>query len=226
MNDLLTFTNDRFGKIRALTIDGEPWLVGKDVAAVLGYKDTADALKKHVDAEDKLTRQFADSGQNRTMYVINESGFYSLAFGSKMKEAKAFKRWVTHEVLPSIRKTGGYMTEQAKASLTDELRAIVRDELAKRPAPPAVAPNNLAVLIDSTRRIMKDMYCSAYEIAAMARDNYIAFGVPVPATLQKALEVEQATDDLFDSLANASRRITPEQSAKFLDWLEKHPLSF
>lgn len=226
MNDLLTFTNDRFGKIRALTIDGEPWMVGKDVARSLGYKDTVNALKSHVEADDKRGWRITTPSGEQEMTVINESGFYSLAFGSKMKEAKAFKRWVTHEVLPSIRKTGGYMTEQAKASLTDELRAIVRDELAKRPAPPAVAPNNLAVLIDSTRRIMKDMYCSAYEIAAMARDNYVAFGVPVPATLQKALEVEQATDDLFDSLANASRRITPEQSAKFLDWLEKHPLSF
>ena len=112
MNELKVFENAEFGQIRGVEIDGESWLVGKDVAERLGYKDTSDALKKHVDEEDKLTRRFADSGQNREMYVINESGLYSLVLGSKLPNAKKFKRWVTSEVLPAIRKHGGYLTAE------------------------------------------------------------------------------------------------------------------
>lgn len=107
-NIIKIFNNDEFGNMRILTINSEPWFVGKDVAIALGYKDTSDALKKHIAEEDKLTRRFADSGQNREMYIINESGLYALIFGSKLESAKKFKHWVTAEVLPSIRKTGGY----------------------------------------------------------------------------------------------------------------------
>ena len=105
MNELQVFKNNEFS-IKSLVIDNEPWFVGKDVAAALGYRDTSDALKKHVDNDDKLTRRFADSGQNREMYIINESGLYSLILSSKLESAKRFKRWVTSEVLPAIRKTG------------------------------------------------------------------------------------------------------------------------
>lgn len=112
MNELKVFENSEFGTLRGVEINGESWLVGKDVAERLGYKDTSDALKKHVDEEDKLTRRFADSGQNREMYVINESGLYSLVLGSKLPNAKKFKRWVTSEVLPAIRKHGGYLTAE------------------------------------------------------------------------------------------------------------------
>ena len=107
-NELRLFTNEEFGRIRAVRIDNEPYFVGKDVAVALGYKDTADALKKHVAEDDKLTRRFADSGQNREMYIINESGLYALIFGSKLEVAKKFKHWVTSEVLPALRKTGSY----------------------------------------------------------------------------------------------------------------------
>ena len=108
MNELKVFENPTFGQVRTVEIDNEPWFVGKDVAEALGYRDTSDALKKHVDADDKLTRRFADSGQAREMYIINESGLYSLILSSKLPGAKEFKRWVTSEVIPSIRKTGGY----------------------------------------------------------------------------------------------------------------------
>lgn len=111
MNEIQTFDFDGSG-IRTLTIDDEPYFVGKDVAQVLGYRDTADALKKHVDEEDKLTRQFADSGQRREMKIINESGLYSLILGSKLPEAKRFKRWVTSEVLPSLRRNGMYAMDE------------------------------------------------------------------------------------------------------------------
>lgn len=108
MNELQIFNSEEFGDIRTVTINNEPWFVGKDVAVSLGYKDTSDALKKHVEDEDKLTRCFADSGQNRQMYIINESGLYALIFGSRLESAKRFKHWVTSEVLPAIRKNGSY----------------------------------------------------------------------------------------------------------------------
>lgn len=108
MNEMQTFNNDEFGTIRSLIIDGEPWFVGKDIAKVLGYSDTDQALRKHVDGEDKLTRRFDGSGQSRNMTIINESGLYSLILSSKLPSAKKFKRWVTSEVLPAIHKTGTY----------------------------------------------------------------------------------------------------------------------
>lgn len=108
---LRAFASEEFGSIRSIMIDSDPWFVGKDVAAALGYGDTDQALRKHVDTEDRLTRRFNGSGQNRLMTVINESGLYALIFGSKLDSAKRFKRWVTSEVLPAIRKTGGYSVQ-------------------------------------------------------------------------------------------------------------------
>ena len=127
MNELQVFKNNEFS-IKSLVIDNEPWFVGKDVAAALGYRDTSDALKKHVDNDDKLTRHFADSGQNREMYIINESGLYSLILSSKLESAKHFKRWVTSEVLPAIRKTGGYQLPEI--SYPQSLR-LLADEIEK-----------------------------------------------------------------------------------------------
>lgn len=110
MGNIEIFRNEQFGEIRAVEIDGAGWLVGKDVAETLGYKDTADAIKAHVEEEDKLTRQITASGQRRNMILINESGLYSLVLSSKLPSAKAFKRWITADVLPSIRKHGLYAT--------------------------------------------------------------------------------------------------------------------
>ena len=128
MNKLQKFTDEEFGEIRTVTIDGEPYFVGKDVAEALGYKDSSDALKKHVDREDKLTRCFADSGQKRNMYIINESGLYSLILSSRLQSAKKFKHWVTSEVLPSIRKTGRYeeMMYQPKQTSAGEVANLLR----------------------------------------------------------------------------------------------------
>ncbi len=110
MKEIQVFQNELFGEIRTLTGErGEPLFVGKDVAEALGYSDPQKALKMHVDNEDKLTRQIVVSGQRRNIIFINESGLYSLILSSKLPTAKAFKRWVTAEVLPQIRKTGGYI---------------------------------------------------------------------------------------------------------------------
>lgn len=109
MNDITIF-NYEGNDIRTVTIEGEPWFVGKDVAEVLGYSNPRDALYRHVDGEDKNTVAFHDGIQgNPNMTIINESGLYSLILGSKLPTAKQFKRWVTSEVLPAIRKTGGYI---------------------------------------------------------------------------------------------------------------------
>ena len=120
MNELKIFQSPQFGTIRTLMVDNEPWFVGKDVAEILGYGDTNQAIRKHVDDEDKLTRQFDGTGQKRDMIIINESGLYSLIFSSKLPKAKEFKRWVTSEVLPSIRKHGAYMTDDVlERTITD-----------------------------------------------------------------------------------------------------------
>lgn len=96
--------------VRTLTINDEPWFVGRDVAEVLGYGDTDQAIRKHVDSEDKLTRQIDGLGQRRKMTIVNESGLYGLILSSKLPTAKKFKRWITSEVLPAIRKHGMYAT--------------------------------------------------------------------------------------------------------------------
>ncbi|RHW49701.1 phage antirepressor [Bombilactobacillus bombi] len=98
--------------VRTILIENEPYFVGKDVAKILGYSRSADAVRAHVEADDKLSRQFTESGQRRIMTVINESGLYSLILSSKLPTAKKFKHWVTKDVLPAIRKHGGYLTNQ------------------------------------------------------------------------------------------------------------------
>lgn len=103
------FNHPQFGTIRTIEKDGEVWFVGKDVAEALGYSNPKNAVPMHVDAEDKLSTQIEYAGQKRTVTIINESGLYSLILSSKLPSAKDFKRWVTSEVLPSIRKTGGYV---------------------------------------------------------------------------------------------------------------------
>ena len=92
MNELQIFENEEFGRIRSVTIDEEPWLVGKDVAEALGYERADNAIRTHVDEEDKLMHQISASGQNRNMTIINESGLYALIFGSKLESAKRFNR--------------------------------------------------------------------------------------------------------------------------------------
>lgn len=131
MNDIQVFNNPEFGEIRTVEINNEPWLVGKDVAEVLGYTDTFGAMKKHVDQDDKLVCQIDSAGQKRDATVINESGLYSLVLGSKLPTAKKFKRWVTSEVLPSIRKHGAYMTPETleKMVLTPDFGIRLLTEL-------------------------------------------------------------------------------------------------
>lgn len=153
MNELqiFNFNSEEFGEIRTVTIDSEPWLVGKDVAEALGYKNTKDAISSHVDVDDKRIIQRSDIATlenhlpksafpynftsaeipNRGLTVINESGLYALIFGSKLESAKRFKHWVTSEVLPTIRKTGGYRKPMSTAEQI-KLLALGNTELNER----------------------------------------------------------------------------------------------
>ena len=139
MNDLMIFNNPEFGEIRTVGLDGEPLLVGKDVALALGYTNPQKAIRDHVDDEDKTVNEtFSVNGT--PIVLINESGLYSLVLSSKLPGAKKFKRWVTSEVLPSIRKHGAYMTSDTIDKMINspefgiKLLTALRDEQDKRKA--------------------------------------------------------------------------------------------
>ncbi|MDE7281959.1 MAG: phage antirepressor KilAC domain-containing protein, partial [Ruminiclostridium sp.] len=116
-NEIVLFKHEEFGEVRTLMIDGEPWFVGKDVADILKYKNTKDAISVHIDEEDKRIIQRSENTTfeipPRGLTIINESGLYSLILSSKLPKAKEFKHWVTAEVLPSLRKHGAYFTPEA-----------------------------------------------------------------------------------------------------------------
>lgn len=135
MNELQTFTNEKFGSVRTVNIDDEPYFVGKDVAQILGYKDTTNAMKAHVDQDDSRGWQINTPSGVQTMKVINESGLYSLIFGSKLEKAKAFKHWVTYEVLPALRKTGSYSITPDSYMIEDPIeraRAWIKEQEVRR----------------------------------------------------------------------------------------------
>ncbi|WP_368863404.1 BRO family protein [Staphylococcus hominis] len=137
MNELQTFNFEEL-PVRTINIDDEPYFVGKDVADILGYSNSRKALLDHVDEEDKLTSRIVTAGQNRNQTIINESGLYSLIFSSKLESAKRFKRWVTSEVLPTLRKTGTYQVPdnpmdalklmfQAQEETKEEINSVKTD---------------------------------------------------------------------------------------------------
>ena len=130
-NEICVFRHKVFGEIRTMTNErGETFFAGKDVAMALGYSDPQKAIKMHVDNEDKLTRQIVVSGQKRKIIFINESGLYSLILSSKLEQARAFKRWVTAEVLPQIRMTGGYIpTKDAEGRQLSNEEILQRAEV-------------------------------------------------------------------------------------------------
>lgn len=114
MNNISTFNNPAFGSVRAVSVNDEPYFVGKDVAEILGYERPTDAVRKRVDSDDRGVAKMETPSGAQEMTIINESGLYSLILSSKLPKAKEFKRWVTAEVLPAIRKTGGYVNDTAQ----------------------------------------------------------------------------------------------------------------
>lgn len=154
MNEIKIFENSEFGSVRTVMIDDEPWMVGKDIAEALGYTDAFGALKKHVDDEDKQNCQNDSFNSPRGMTVINESGLYSLVLSSKLPSAKKFRHWVTSEVLPSIRKTGGYQLPQTYA---EALRALAdKAEEAER-----LEKQNAVLITDNERMKPKEVFADA-----------------------------------------------------------------
>ena len=167
MNDLMTFQFET-NEVRTIVIDGEPWFVGKDVAAALGYERPDHAIAKHVDNEDKLMYQIDTSGQSRQMYIIDESGVYSLIFSSKMPNAKKFKRWVTNEVLPAIRKTGTYTSPQVEQ--VDPQDAYTG----------AQRLGDVVELAKLMMKLMKDNKRRPADILQTVGEQLECFGVPMP----------------------------------------------
>ena len=123
-NEVQIFNNPEFGEIRTVTIDNEPWFVGKDVAGALGYENPQKAVRTHVEVEDKGVTEMDTPGGKQNLAIINESGLYSLILSSKLPSAKKFKRWVTSEVLPAIRKTGTYSTMGQTFSVKDAFKMV------------------------------------------------------------------------------------------------------
>lgn len=184
MDKLQIFSNQEFGKVRVLTIDNEPWFVGKDIAERLGYKDTVDAIKRHVDEDDKLTRCFTASVQRREMIVINESGLYSLILSSKLPNAKKFKHWVTSEVLPTIRKTGQYQLTEfpQKASSIGEIVQLGK----------------------LVKELMKDQDATPYQVAEVVMDTLNKFGLNLNNNLLLPAKLEKLKDDELDMIEFAA----------------------
>ena len=211
-NEIMLFKNEEFGEVRTLVIDGEPWFVGKDVATILGYKDTSDALKKHVDTEDKLSRRFADSGQNREMYVINESGLYSLVLSSKLPKAKEFKHWVTSKILPSLRKYGAYFTPEAlyqslckPENLIEILHALADEQ--KRNTDLSVENAQLSVkaryydeILNSKNNVPVTQIAKDYGMSAIAFNKMLhEYGIQYPIRNSWVLYAEYANNGYTQS---------------------------
>lgn len=166
MNEVQLFNFENH-EVRSLLISNEPWFVGKDVADVLGYADTNQAIRKHVDNEDRLTRRFDGTGQSRDMTIINESGLYGLVLSSKLPSAKKFKRWVTSEVLPALRKTGQYQVKElsgselmAKALIEAQNVLAAKDKQIEEMKPKAlfadaVATSHTSILVGELAKILK-----------------------------------------------------------------------
>lgn len=181
MDNIKIFENPDFGKVRVVDIKGEPWFAGKDVAAVLGYTDTFGAIKKHVDDDDKQNCQNSSFESPRGLTFINESGLYSLIISSKLPKAKEFKRWVTSEVLPSIRRTGGYQIPRMSATEIIAASAVALVEHERR----------IKSLESSMKQTVDRIYISegqAYDLQQAVREralNYAKQGLYYPSALRR-----------------------------------------
>lgn len=182
MTDLQIFNSPEFGAIRTIEKDGEPWFVGKDVAAALGYKEPTKAAREKVDDDDKGVSKIDTPSGIQEMTIINESGLYSLVLSSKLPTAKKFKRWVTNEVIPSIRKHGAYMTPETleKVLLSPDtlmqLAQNLKDEQEKRKALEAqIESQKPAVLFTGAVETSKTSILIG-ELAKMLKQNGINIG--------------------------------------------------
>lgn len=179
MNDLKIFENEEFGKIRTIIKDDEPFFVGKDVAGALCYGEPHKAVQKHVDEEDRIKHPILTKGGMQDMWVINESGLYSLILGSKLESARKFKRWVTSEVLPSLRQTGTY-------SVTTTYQYPVTSAALD-------SATNAGRLFE---RIMRSEGAPPHMIAMAVRSIFLQVGIDIPSYVVKIPAYEQMSLDI------------------------------
>lgn len=187
MNGIQIFKNPEFGNMRAITKDGEPWFVGKDVAEALGYgkgKSLANAVANHVDAEDKGVTEMMTPGGAQKMTIINESGLYSLILSSKLPTAKKFKHWVTSEVLPAIRKTGGYIPVNPGMS---DMEVLARAVLISQKTIGALKEQNRQLETENEAMKPKALFADAY---AATKDG-ILVGAMAKMLRQNGIEIGQ-----------------------------------
>lgn len=206
MNDITIYKNEQFGEIRTLERDGEIWFVGKDVAEALGYSNSSKALSDHVDVEDKLNNVSLSSLGQRGGWIINESGLYSLILSSKLPQAKEFKRWVTSEILPSVRKHGGYIAGQEEMS-EEELMAraiLFAERKIKEQAERIALMEPKATYFDRVAE-SKGSLCF--------RDTAKAFGVKEKEFIQFLLDHKLV-------YRNSHRRLVPYAEGRKNKWFE------
>lgn len=197
-NQVTVFQNEAFGQVRVITKDGEPWFVGKEVAEVLGYSRPAEAIRKRVDVEDTLKQRTLTKGGEQEMLIINESGLYALILSSKLPSAKQFKRWVTSEVLPAIRKHKMYLTpETAKEAIDDPSVFLAKAMLVAND----VIEQQKTKIVEQRKEILKlTPKAEKYDKYMKAEDSYTISDVAIMNGL--------APDKLFNYL-------------KAIGWLKK-----
>lgn len=206
MNDIIIYKNEQFGEIRTMERDGEIWFVGKDVAEVLGYSNPQRAIRDHVDAEDKGMNVLVTPGGKQKLSIINESGLYSLILSSKLPTAKEFKRWVTSEILPSVRKNGGYIAGQEEMS-GEELMAraiLFAERKIKEQAEQIALMEPKAAYFDRVAE-SKGSLCF--------RDTAKAFGVKEKEFIQFLLDHKLV-------YRNSHRRLVPYSEKREHKWFE------
>lgn len=236
MNNLKIFENKEFGEIRTVIKDGEPWFVGRDVALALGYAKPENAVMVHIDAEDKSTTLIQGSAYETRAVIINESGLYSLILSSKLPNAKKFKKWVTSEVLPSIRKNGGYIAGQETMS-DDELMAralqvaqnkiLERDKQIETMKPKAifadaVAASHTSILIGDLAKLIsqngvnigqKRLFKWLRDNGYLIKRNGSDWNMPTQRSMEmKLFEVKESTINNPDGSIRINR--TPKVTGK------------
>lgn len=242
MTDLTVFKSEEFGTIRTVTVDNEPWFVGKDVADILGYQNGSRDINTHVDEDDRLKYQISTAGQMREQVIINESGLYSLILSSKLPTAKKFKRWVTADVLPSIRKTGGYITGQetmsdselmAKALLVAQRQIEERNKLIETMQPKAlfadaVSTSKTSILIGELAKILKQngIDIGQKRLFSWMRDNgYLIksgsdYNMPTQRSMEmKLFEIKESTINNPDGSVriNKTTKVTGKGQQYFIN---------
>lgn len=209
MNELKIFNNEEFGKIRTVTIDNEPWFVGKDVAEALGYVKARNAIANHVEEDDKKDAPIQGGlGGTQSMTIINESGLYALIFGSKLESAKEFKHWVTSEVLPTLRKTGSYEMPKTKqrnerlASVNNAVKILTpmlqaagcnsKIQLLTAKSLYEKAGVNLPITIEADQQ-----YVDTVHIARQARLYFQSSGKPADKAVNEIIRRLDLSEDMY-----------------------------